>query len=231
MNYPYKYIRKLPEYIWKNTNECLCCNIDVSSWIWTQHLNKIHFVLTRYLCPWFPHSWFQQHINDSSNVSLMFLNVKMLCKHFKPEILCQVPVLRSFSVMSCDCDMQSLPTSHHTAFTVWLGNKHTPNEPISDLHSREPSQGMWTQPFLEIPKKQGICSEVCHKSEQKGFGMNDSKRHSGKKKPQSLQHNTNALHFWPDLVVTDWCMMQQPSYSSRKGKPIASQSWIRRGNS
>lgn len=41
----------------------------------------------------------------------------MFCKHFRPEILYQVPVLRSLSGMSCDCDMQSLPTSHCPAFT------------------------------------------------------------------------------------------------------------------
>lgn len=157
----------------------------------------------------------------------MSLNVKMLCKHFRPEILYQVPVLRSLPGMSCDCDTRSLPTSHCPAFTVWLGNKHTPSEPISDLHSREPPQGTGMQPFLKTPRKQATCSQVCHKSEQKG---SEGERLKKKKITQNV-HNTNALHFWPVLPATDWCMMQQPSYSSRKGKPIASESWIRRGNS
>lgn len=63
---------------------------------------------------------------------------------------------------------------------------------------------------------------MCHKSEQKGFEDEWLKETLRKKKPQCSQQNTNILYFWRVLPATDWCMMQQPSYSSRTGKSILS---------
>lgn len=41
----------------------------------------------------------------------------MLCEHFRPGILCQVPVWRSFSGTSCGCDSWSLPNFHCVTVT------------------------------------------------------------------------------------------------------------------
>lgn len=66
---------------------------------------------------------------------------------------------------------------------------------------------------------------MCHKSEQKGSEdewLKETLRKKKNKQTQCSQQNTNILYFWRVLPATDWCMMQQPSYSSRTGKSILS---------
>lgn len=112
----------------------------------------------------------------------------------------------------------------------WVTSTHQMNPSLTYIAGSHP-RACESSHSLKFPKNKEFVQKFVIKVNKRDLGWMTQKDIPEKKTPQSLQHNTNALHFWPDLVVTDWCMMQQPSYSSRKGKPIASQSWIRRGNS
>lgn len=148
----------------------------------------------------------------------------MLCKHFRPEILCQVPLWRSLSGVSCGRDSRSLPNFH----CVTVTSTHPVTPSLTHMAGRHPRPWQCSHSSKFLEKKPFV--HVFHKSEQKGSEDVWLKKTSRKKSPQHSQHN-NVQCFWPVLAATDWCMMQQPSYSSRRGKHIAPESWIRKGNS
>lgn len=113
--------------------------------------------------------------------------------------------------------------------SAWVPSTHWVNPSLTCMAGSHPRAWECSH-SSKFPEKKSHLFTFVIKVNKRELRMNDPKRHSGEKTPQCSQHNTNVLYFWPALPAMEWCMMQQPSYSSRRGKPIVSESWIRKGN-